>query len=47
MGFGLLIASDLAEANGGHLAFMRKEPNGLSVVLQIAKYEVEITPSER
>lgn len=47
LGFGLLIASDLAEANGGHLAFMRKEPNGLSVVLQIAKYEVEITPSER
>jgi len=39
LGFGLLIASDLAEANGGHLAFTRRDPCGLSVVFQIAKYQ--------
>lgn len=47
LGFGLLIASDLAEANGGHLAFMRRSPCGLSVVLQIAKYQQQAKDQNR
>ncbi len=41
LGLGLLIASDLAEANGGHLAFTRRALCGMSVVFQIAKYQIK------
>lgn len=39
LGFGLAIASAIAEANGGHLEFERIEPHGLRAVLVLLKAE--------
>lgn len=41
LGFGLAIATGLAEANGGHLEFHRIDPQGLRAVLVLAKHHPE------
>ena len=44
LGFGLAIATGLAEANGGHLEFHRREPQGLRASLVLARHHAKEEP---
>lgn len=46
LGFGLAIASGIAEAHGGYLKFERVEPHGIRAIIVLRKAMPETTPNQ-